>query len=1186
MAAPTTKKSRLRLRSEGDVMRAFRVFQILGIVAALLTGVISAGLFKNSIRPDPFEPNPSWHDWLFYWQPDRAMQNMTVVPIGPHGTLTFRPLRTDWINVEDPSVEEPRNVASLFSNSFSFVTPSFAFDAGPSSSEEKSLQRERDLEEKRRIDAQSKQQEQQGRPEQEKTPQQGPDPAKPAVKSYSPTAPVSLPGLAPRENPAEPDPRPAEIDATIAPGAKGENATPPPRPTSGLDPQKLTFSSTAACSFDGSRCLLANQNNSVTIRTNAAAGSPPNPDVNRVRHVIGGESDKIFSLFISGDGRNAEASIVGSGERYLMASADGGETWARLSPGETYFDTAYRNEIAVEPELWLCSQSHPSVQIGCRSVLDSRHDFWVDGSTYYILFFDSQRRLARMSAADYAASVPFTGKVEFVRSIEQMKSEFESAKRKPGPSLAAKLSTQPFPFVPQSFYVQQDAEGSVAWLSSGWNQDGEKAAGDDESRRPALFQSTDGGQTWVQLQYRKLPPPWILYVALPLLMLLLYGTFEAYRRIPDLSLVSAIVGRATPDRPITLDDPDVAGLKDLSLAIERFLRNPSTIAPLTVAIEGKWGTGKSSLMNLVRERLQRRGERSVWFNAWHQQNDEQLFAALFENIRSQAIPPFWQLSGIRFHVRLIWFRIEREVWGLLAVVLSIAACWYVFHQWLPDLGDRVSNWWTWGREQIADKNKSLSETLLTALVTIGGGLGTLTVVLKIAEQLIVPFKALNADPVSLLATMSRNSRVMDYSEKLSFHYRFAREFHDTCRALQSRTGAGLVIFIDDLDRCSEEQVMRVLEAVNFLATAGDCFVILGIDRERVKVRVNIAAKEDKDSSYAEKYLEKLFNMTIRVPEASVEATLALAIGALTDPAKEPGKPYSPWPERIRRAIRFAPEAAALPIAVLFTAFLITDTLGSPPVKQSAPTDHSSKPAGSSDKTTTSDDDSTPSPYVVSPSPPEKNIIADPTKVKPNAVSAAALARSSFLQTWIVPILCVLILVLLMLRRSALATEDMVEDSKDFLDAMSIWHPAVFALDPALRAIKKHQNRLRFQAMRVRREKVEADRLDDWFGNKYDDDQPEVEISDELLVTLGMMEVAVASLPSTSDALEDQVSQVTDSVFRQSFARFVRAFPQAWPPTDAQLREYKGLSRMTKEHEASGEGEKSEPVATDAALAPA
>ena len=74
------------------------------------------------------------------------------------------------------------------------------------------------------------------------------------------------------------------------------------------------------------------------------------------------------------------------------------------------------------------------------------------------------------------------------------------------------------------------------------------------------------------------------------------------------------------------------------MGLSRFLRNENTIPPLTVAVTGPWGTGKSSLMNLAKADLEEYGFRPVWFNAWHHQKEEHLLASLLQNIKLQAIP--------------------------------------------------------------------------------------------------------------------------------------------------------------------------------------------------------------------------------------------------------------------------------------------------------------------------------------------------------------------------------------------------------------------------------------------------------------------------------------------------------------------------------------------------------------------
>ena len=107
-------------------------------------------------------------------------------------------------------------------------------------------------------------------------------------------------------------------------------------------------------------------------------------------------------------------------------------------------------------------------------------------------------------------------------------------------------------------------------------------------------------------------------------------------------------------------DADALGYADIAAGLSRFLRNPKTLPPLTVAVTGEWGSGKSSLMNLLKADLRRAGFRTVWFNAWHHQKGEQLLASLFANLRTQAIPPWFSRSGWAFRWKLLTRRSRRH----------------------------------------------------------------------------------------------------------------------------------------------------------------------------------------------------------------------------------------------------------------------------------------------------------------------------------------------------------------------------------------------------------------------------------------------------------------------------------------------------------------------------------------------
>jgi hypothetical protein len=79
---------------------------------------------------------------------------------------------------------------------------------------------------------------------------------------------------------------------------------------------------------------------------------------------------------------------------------------------------------------------------------------------------------------------------------------------------------------------------------------------------------------------------------------------------------------------------DALGFSPYVKAIAEFLTNQETQPPLTLSIEGGWGSGKSSFMKQLQaeiERIERKNKKPkpkvVWFNAWRHDKVEALWAA-------------------------------------------------------------------------------------------------------------------------------------------------------------------------------------------------------------------------------------------------------------------------------------------------------------------------------------------------------------------------------------------------------------------------------------------------------------------------------------------------------------------------------------------------------------------------------
>lgn len=415
-----------------------------------------------------------------------------------------------------------------------------------------------------------------------------------------------------------------------------------------------------------------------------------------------------------------------------------------------------------------------------------------------------------------------------------------------------------------------------------------------------ILHTRDGGRTWSpQTWNAAVPAPalhqrgrYLIFPA-PAYFLCLVGVGillrPAFRKPPIVKRTDSIADYYVSDRPLSQENKDALDFKPLVSGLAKYLRNERTAAPLVLSITGGWGSGKSSLMNLLREDLEAAKFRPAWFNAWHHSKEEHLFAALLEEIRRQAIPNWWTWTGVMFRVHLARERFGRR-WLALSLTFALAAAALAF---LVHYAERHN--WQLPSDLKLDSFTGLVEGLLK-LWPLGAVAAPLIGLLKLLQ-------AFGVDPAKMLTTNAAGAKASDLQALTSLRYRFAEEFKEVTDALRSLSPKKtLVLFIDDLDRCQPEQMMEVLEAVNYLATAGDCFIVLGMEPDvvidclasKLSWRIEAGTKEKSPGElqragreYAEKWLEKLVQVRITVPSPDGPQSKRLMTGDETLTGEQP-----------------------------------------------------------------------------------------------------------------------------------------------------------------------------------------------------------------------------------------------------------------------------------------------------------
>jgi hypothetical protein len=86
--------------------------------------------------------------------------------------------------------------------------------------------------------------------------------------------------------------------------------------------------------------------------------------------------------------------------------------------------------------------------------------------------------------------------------------------------------------------------------------------------------------------------------------------------------------RILDDNP-TIEDE--LGFESTAQSVAEIIKNASR-RPLTIGVFGGWGTGKTSLMQMIEARLKDEGIKTVWFNAWKYSGKEVIWNALIQTI--------------------------------------------------------------------------------------------------------------------------------------------------------------------------------------------------------------------------------------------------------------------------------------------------------------------------------------------------------------------------------------------------------------------------------------------------------------------------------------------------------------------------------------------------------------------------
>jgi predicted KAP-like P-loop ATPase len=294
--------------------------------------------------------------------------------------------------------------------------------------------------------------------------------------------------------------------------------------------------------------------------------------------------------------------------------------------------------------------------------------------------------------------------------------------------------------------------------------------------------------------------------------------------------------RYLPDLHIESEKDDYLDFAQMASLTVAAIKN--SVPPFTWGIYGDWGSGKTSLMNLMKIRMEddlRQLKKAppgpilipVWFDAWRYENEVNIIYPLFYAIRQSFAERFPADTNNKDFLESFKRVAITSLFGLTDLALRAAT--------KAAFGDAL-------------KIKDLKESFETVEEDLE------TVFSKWTDQV---------------------TEVRDAFENFVAQYlKVFREKH----SIAAKREVYLAVFIDDLDRCLPDVAIEILERIKNHLISNRCVFILGINRN--VVYKSIKKKYGDLEIDGRQHLEKIIQYSVGVPRPSKKAIVRFGIERL------------------------------------------------------------------------------------------------------------------------------------------------------------------------------------------------------------------------------------------------------------------------------------------------------------------
>lgn len=265
-------------------------------------------------------------------------------------------------------------------------------------------------------------------------------------------------------------------------------------------------------------------------------------------------------------------------------------------------------------------------------------------------------------------------------------------------------------------------------------------------------------------------------------------------------------------------DADLLGMNSRYKGIANFIQKCST--PMTLAIQGDWGTGKTSAMKLIRSEIARSAKKenaddfSIWFNTWQ--------FTIFKD-------------GDKLIIDLMYMMLSQ----------------------LKKLSEKQNITCEKTRTDLKEKVEKIAGCCGRVIGQVG----------KSAVKQFIPGSEMVMDTMELFQKDGDKTNAERECVPQTIHITQLRDrINELIGEILKATGyPRLYIFVDDLDRLEPRVALELLEGMKNFADYENCVFVLAVDQDVVERGLKSKYGDDFSQEKARKFFDKIIQVPFALP---------------------------------------------------------------------------------------------------------------------------------------------------------------------------------------------------------------------------------------------------------------------------------------------------------------------------------